>query len=118
MSKSLDGALVTIALAAATCPAREDGELTPPFTPKVPSTQASRFDTVVYVNGQNTEAVSAECDASLLADQVGTSVRLCYNDLTLPVVDWISTAVEKTGSASESVNAATGTLVKLIREDV
>ncbi len=76
------------------------------------------FDSVVYVNGLSTDAEDATRAAVLIGDRIGCGVRLIYNDLTWPVVDWIATAVEKAGDAGCSVNAATDTLTRVIRQQV
>ena len=94
--------------------ALEDGELTGPFRPSFEGKGGESVNMVVYVNGVNTNDESAESVARSLAERLQRPTYLLFNDLTLPVVDWFSTLVEKLGDADTSINASTEILDGLI----
>jgi len=96
-----------------------DGDLTPPLSGgKIAETNHVRLDLIIFLNGQNTSCEKAQTYAVGLAQRFGSPVVLDYNDLTLPLVDWFSTAIEKIGGAKASVNAATASLVKCAKGQV
>lgn len=111
--------LAVILALATNAMAMEDGELTDPMGgPKATPTNPPPFDMVIFVNGFRTDDETAKRYTNALADKIGCPVRLCFNDLTNPVIDAFSEAIEKAGGADSSVNEATDTLIRVIKSQV